>query len=123
MTQRKTKLRTKTAIPTVKRKPKPTATRDAAPKTVSRIPAGPGRVDQGQVLSGTAPETIVRPKGKLGTLLTLIEAEGGATLEDLSTALTWQPHSTRAAITGLRKRGFEIALVTEDGHKAYRIAA
>ena len=64
---------------------------------------------------------VPRPKGKLGQLLALIESVHGATLEEVSAELSWQPHSARAAITGLRKRGFGIALTTEADRKAYRI--
>ncbi|WP_420558857.1 DUF3489 domain-containing protein [Roseovarius sp.] len=43
----------------------------------------------------------------------------------LSKKLGWQTHSTRAALTGLRKAGFEIAATkSEDGKPTrYRIAA
>ena len=32
----------------------------------------------------------------------------GASVETLSTVMNWQPHSVRAALTGLRKRGLQI---------------
>jgi hypothetical protein len=34
--------------------------------------------------------------------------EAGASLEVLTSATGWQPHTVRAALTGLRKRGFEV---------------
>jgi hypothetical protein len=48
----------------------------------------------------------------------------GATLDALVEATRWLPHTTRAALTGLRKRGFAVAR-SRDGAKAslYRIAA
>ena len=62
-----------------------------------------------------------RPRGKLGDLLAAVEAANGATLDELSTALGWQPHTARAAISRLRQRGFDIALTEVEGRKAYRI--
>jgi hypothetical protein len=32
----------------------------------------------------------------------------------------WLPHTTRAAVTGLHKRGFTVDLVAQDDRKAYR---
>jgi len=64
-----------------------------------------------------------RPRGKLETVLSAIEADEGATLEELVTATSWLPHTTRAAITRLRQRGFDIRLVEHDGRRAYQLAA
>jgi hypothetical protein len=33
----------------------------------------------------------------------------------------WLPHTTRAALTGLRKRGFPVSLIERDGRKAYQL--
>jgi hypothetical protein len=48
-------------------------------------------------------------------LLELISREEGATLEELTSATAWQPHTARAAVTGLRKRGHEIQCERMDG--------
>jgi hypothetical protein len=64
-----------------------------------------------------------RPRSKLETVLSAIETDAGATLEELVAATSWLPHTTRAAITRLRQRGFDIQLMTRDGRKAYRLAA
>ena len=63
-----------------------------------------------------------RPAGKLGTILEGVERADGATLADLTDATGWLPHTTRAALTRLRQRGFDIRLETNDGRKAYRLA-
>lgn len=63
-----------------------------------------------------------RPSGKLGAVLDALGAEQGATLSELVTATGWLPHTTRAALTGLRKRGFPVHLGERDGRKAYRLA-
>ena len=38
----------------------------------------------------------------------LIQRSVGATLDELVASTGWLPHTTRAAMTGLRKRGFAI---------------
>ena len=45
---------------------------------------------------------------KLSTLLNFLSRPKGATTEQLQKVTSWQPHSIRAAITGLRKKGHEI---------------
>lgn len=62
-------------------------------------------------------------KTKKAQLIQLLSAKTGANVETLSGKLGWQSHTTRAAITGLRKAGFEI--LTEKGAgkpTTYRIA-
>ena len=45
---------------------------------------------------------------KKDQLIALLQAEAGATVPDIATALGWQPHTTRAALTGLKKAGHTI---------------
>jgi hypothetical protein len=45
---------------------------------------------------------------KTATILKLLGRPNGATIEHLQKVTSWQPHSIRAAITGLRKKGHEI---------------
>jgi hypothetical protein len=42
-------------------------------------------------------------------LLSLLQREQGATLAELVEATGWQPHSARAALTNIRKKGYNIA--------------
>ncbi len=47
----------------------------------------------------------------------------GATIAAMGATTGWQPHSVRAALTGLRKRGFAITRERSDaGVTVYRIA-
>lgn len=39
-------------------------------------------------------------------IIDLLSREGGATLDDMSTKVGWLPHSTRAFMTGLKKKGY-----------------
>jgi hypothetical protein len=47
----------------------------------------------------------------------------GALLDKIVAATGWLPHTVRAALTGLRKRGYAIELLRESGRKSstYRI--
>lgn len=45
---------------------------------------------------------------KKDQLIALLQAEAGATVPDIAAALGWQPHTTRAALTGLKKAGHTI---------------
>jgi hypothetical protein len=67
------------------------------------------------------PLTPAHPRGKLGEVLTAISTEPGAALAELSSSTGWLPHTTRAALTGLRKRGFPVSLIERDGRKAYQL--
>lgn len=48
-------------------------------------------------------------------LVELLQGEGGASIETLSATLGWQSHSTRAALTGLRKAGYVIERHAAEG--------
>ena len=67
------------------------------------------------------------PRGgcKLDRVLLMLSAGAGATMSDLMSATGWLEHSTRAALTGLRRRGYELILTRGErgGASVYRIAA
>lgn len=63
-----------------------------------------------------------RPGSKLAGVIALLLREAGASLEELMAATGWLPHTTRAALTGLRKRGYVLLRERPEGKKtAYRI--
>jgi hypothetical protein len=63
-----------------------------------------------------------RAGSKLAQVIKLLSAARGATLDALVKATDWLPHTTRAALTGLRKRGYEIEKERhEGGRTTYRI--
>lgn len=67
------------------------------------------------------------PSARAGTkaalLLDLLAREGGATLDDLTGASGWLPHTVRAALSGLRKKGHTIASEKIGGVRSWRIAS
>ncbi len=76
---------------------------EPAPESVNDTPAQPQR------------------RTKQALLLELIGREGGATLEELTSVTGWLPHTTRAAITGLRKRGHDVQCQRVDGVSRYTV--
>lgn len=53
-------------------------------------------------------EAPARTESKKDRLISMLRRDGGTTITAISSALSWQPHTTRAAITGLRKLGHEV---------------
>jgi hypothetical protein len=60
---------------------------------------------------------------KRDTVLALLRRESGATLAELIQATSWLPHTTRAALTGLRKKGHCIERSKRGNVSHYRIEA
>jgi Protein of unknown function (DUF3489) len=69
------------------------------------------------------PEATVRPDSvaaqipmsprsgtKIAAVIALLQRGAGASLAELVVATGWLPHTTRAALTGLRKRGYAIVI-------------
>jgi len=56
-------------------------------------------------------------------VLDLLRREDGATLPELIAATGWLPHTTRAALTGLRKKGHAINRSKRDDATCYSLAA
>jgi hypothetical protein len=69
--------------------------------------------------------TTPRAGTKQALVIDMLNAKKGATLDALMKATGWLPHTTRAALTGLRKRGFQIERHRGDGEASstYRIVA
>ena len=53
-------------------------------------------------------------------LATLVLRDEGATLDQLIAVTGWLPHTTRAAMTGLKKKGYAISSDKVDGVRTYR---
>ena len=65
-----------------------------------------------------------RGETKQGRVITLLGRDTGATLDELIAATGWLPHTTRAALTGLRHKGFVLDRDKRaDGTTVYRISS
>ena len=60
---------------------------------------------------------------KAAEVLALLRRDQGATLAELIAATSWLPHTTRAALTGLRKKGHAIERSKRGDETCYRVAA
>ena len=63
-----------------------------------------------------------RKTTKTDKVVALLKRQQGASLEELAKATGWLPHTTRAAMTGLRKKGHAIERTKVDGVSRYAIA-
>ncbi|WP_310533302.1 DUF3489 domain-containing protein [Novosphingobium sp.] len=65
----------------------------------------------------------VKPKRttKIDQIVTMLTCAAGATLDELFASTGWQPHTTRAALTGLKKKGHIVTSEKLDGVRRYRI--
>ena len=67
--------------------------------------------------------TIQKKATTKAEMVTKILSRGrGATLLEMSKATGWQPHSCRAFLTGLRKKGAILKEQRSDGSLSYRSA-
>ena len=73
---------------------------------------------------GEHDETRIPRKGsKLARVIDLLRRFDGATILQLTEATGWLPHTMRAALTGLRKRGYAVVRERADiGDSVYRIS-
>lgn len=60
---------------------------------------------------------------KIGQVVVLLERPDGATLTEIMAATGWLAHSTRAALTGLRKKGHGVLTGKRGDETCYRIQA
>ena len=75
-----------------------------------------------EVASAQSERSTPRQGSKLSTVIDLLARKKGAGIEELTAATGWLPHTTRAALTGLRKRGYAIERErSEKGDSLYRI--
>ena len=60
---------------------------------------------------------------KADKVIALLKRKEGATLEEMVQATGWLPHTARAAMTGLRRKGHVIERTKADGVSRYAIIA
>lgn len=60
---------------------------------------------------------------KQSMVLSLLQRDQGATLDEMVAATRWLPHTTRAALTGFKKKGHKLESTKADGVRTYRIVA
>ena len=72
----------------------------------------------------TPKDADIKPESKIDTVVAMLRARSGASIEQLSKATGWQSHSVRGAISGQLKKKLGLNVLSEklDGTRLYRIA-
>jgi hypothetical protein len=82
--------------------------------------------EAGPDAAGPAPGTELtakaKPVSKTDNVIALLQSADGASLDEMVTATGWLPHTTRAALTALKKKGHAISSEKLDGVRRYRAA-
>jgi Protein of unknown function (DUF3489) len=88
-------------------------------------PATPREGANAQTLEADARSSAtptLRPGTKQGLLIDLLRRPEGASIAEIQEATGWQPHTARAAITGLKKKSLVVtSAVRGDRARAYRL--
>jgi hypothetical protein len=92
------------------------AKKTAAPKPAAKPKLAPKAGKQ---------STNADPDKKSAQVLKLLRRPQGATINELSIATTWQPHSVRGFLSGTVKKRYGLKLTSEvvDGTRHYRVPA
>lgn len=67
-----------------------------------------------------SPAPTPKPPSKQQQLASLVVRDVRATLDQMIATTGWLPHKTRAALTGLKKKGYVISSDKVDGVRTYR---
>lgn len=73
-------------------------------------------------IATTTAVSLPRAGSKIEMVIGLLRRDEGAPLAAIVEATGWLPHTTRAALTGLRKKGHAITKSSRDGVTVYQIA-
>lgn len=98
---------------------------DQTPLTEPQHAPSPGAergAEAGVAQATPVPAPSPRAHSKTALITELLGRAGGASLGELVAATGWQPHTTRAALTGLRKKGHAINRDSVEGVTRYAIA-
>jgi len=83
---------------------------DAPNEAIGKIAVGAAIATTPEI-AATKPATGKPREGtKIARVIELLQRDQGAKLDELVAATGWLPHTARAALTGLRHRGFDVRL-------------
>ena len=69
----------------------------------------------------TSPAATEPRVNKSDLVIGLLRSTGGATIDEMVASTGWLPHTTRAALTGLKKKGHLVKSEKSDGVRRYQI--
>jgi len=96
-------------------------------RTSSSRARQPGKTREGKTKptaglgsQATTPAPVAKAPSKQQHLVSLLLRDEGATLDQMIAVTGWLPHTTRAALTGLKKKGYAIGSDKVEGVRTYR---
>jgi len=95
---------------------------DAGRIAIGVEPVADSSAEHGRAVEPAASADADRPT-KAEVVLSLLQREHGATLAELIEATGWLPHTTRAALTGIRKKGHDLTKGKRGDVTCYTLAA
>jgi hypothetical protein len=94
----------------------------AAPAASANIPQAQDPVDADPPVQAPPAAASVKSGTKQARLVDHLSEPAGASIADLGGLLGWQPHTVRAALSGLRKKGYQISSTKDAaGVAVYRV--
>ncbi len=95
-----------------------------AAKSATKRPRKMAREPQETRQTESADELPTKRQSKAEQVLHILQSPEGATMEQLVAMTGWLPHTTRAALTGLRKKGHAVTSEKLEGRgRVYRVTA
>jgi len=92
-------------------------------RRMAREPQAASAPEAAAEVPGSA-RALPKPASKANLVLELLQRPEGATITQLADATGWLPHTTRAALTGLKKKGHTVTSTKAAGEdRVYRGAA
>ena len=89
----------------------------------SKADATTAKPTAGSDSQAAVPVAVPRAPNKQQKLAALAVRDEGATIDQMIAATGWLPHTTRAALSGLKKKGYVISSDKVDGVRTYRAVA
>ncbi|MDB5712872.1 MAG: hypothetical protein JWO15_269 [Sphingomonadales bacterium] len=74
----------------------------------------------GATIQENTPPVPQHPDTKVASVIAMLARAEGATLDQMVAATGWQSHTTRAALTRLKPRGYLVTSMKVDGVRTYR---
>jgi hypothetical protein len=98
-------------------------TADSGNRKSSKAGASMTKSSAASESQANVPAQVPKVASKQQQLAALVVRDEGATLDQMIAATGWLPHTTRAALTGLKKKGYVIGSDKVDGVRTYRAVA
>ncbi len=100
-----------------------TTNASASAKVMNKRPRRMAREPKFEAVTSKTTRAPVNHPNKTDLVLDLLKRPEGATIAQLVEVTGWLPHTTRAALTGLKKKGHVVTSERVEGLRHYRIGA